>query len=221
MLKILATCFLSFVITGSASGIVSIDTYGAAYDTSSINYSEQEVNWFWVGFIGRHEMIKIETCEDLGIQSIQQLSRMYDANTLTDFTFSESFSTVVTTTVSTTIQVSSSISTGLQVQAGIPGAKITDNAKVESVYTIASTSTYTASETKTSSVTYTVKQEIVDGKVFALCMAAHVYKVTWQTWMWDDWWWGDFEVEDSRSTQVAYITVDPYVTIMYNDWSLA
>ena len=220
MLKFLAMCFLSFTVTGGgAIPYGDISTFGLDYDIANISYEECEIGWHWEGLIGRHEMIQITDCKELGKQSIQKFSNWYSGTGLTDFTFTDTFTTVYSTTVSTTEQLSSKLSTGLQMQAGITGATIKSDAKVESVYTISQTTTYTASETTTLTVNYKAKPEYIEGKEFALGLVADVYEITWKSWQWDDWWWGDYVVEGSEATHTAYLTIDPTTTIIYKDGS--
>lgn len=220
MLQALMTAFLSFAVIASPYGAVMPMQANSSYNIENVSYEEVEVDMYWRWFIGTHVMVQIEKVEPMGYQCIDKLSRNYSGSGLENFTFREKFTTVTSTTISTTKSFSSKISTGLQVAAKIPNAQITGDAKIEQVYTISNTSTYTATESTEFEVEFSVKQEVVNGKIFALCMAADVYKVTWDTWEWEDTWWGDYELEGTRQTNIAYITVDPFVTIVFSDGSV-
>lgn len=223
MLQVLMACFLSFSVIGGQCADFAIATRAADdYNISYINYDPIEVEKTTVNLVvGRHRMVQIKSVADRGDQCVDVLTQYYDAGVLEDFHFSEKITTIVTTTVSTTTQLSAKLSTGLQVAAGIPGAKISGNVNVEIGYTITNTVTYSATEQIELQLEYTVKQEVVEDKVFALCMAAHVYEITYETWQWDDYWWGDYVVSGSRKTGTGYITVQPYVTIVFRDGTLA
>ena len=69
-------------------------------------------------------------------------------------------------------------------------------------------------------VEYDVIPELVKGKKFFLCMAAYTYKISCEQWQIDDWWWGNYEVDGSRSSFTTYYTVDPFITIGFEDGSI-
>lgn len=223
MLQVLMACFLSFTIAVApcteqvaayaVNDRASTMSENSTYSIEDISYDAYEVEWYWNWLVGRHSMIQITGVENLGVEMIDTITSYYDASVLTDFTFTETITTVTTTTLSTTESVSSKVGTSLKVVAGIPGATVSDSVSVEQVYTIQNTATYTATVSRTMQVTYSLREEVVEGKVFALCMAANTYKVTWKSWLWDDYWYGAVIVDGTTKTHTAYITVDPYVTI--------
>ena len=51
-------------------------------------------------------------------------------------------------------------------------------------------------------------------------MAAYTYKISCEHWQLDDWWWGSYEVDGSRSSFTTYYTVDPFITIGFEDGSI-
>lgn len=224
MLNVLATCFLSFAVTASSyTTTIEPHSLTSGYSDNtyvpevSINTEAKEVASWRAPIIGRHEFVQITDYEYSGIQNIQKIGNMHNGNVFEDFEYEETVISVNSETVSTTVRFSSEISTGLQVQAGIEGASISSNNSVTNVYTIEKQVTYTASKTESYSVKYKAKPELINGKRFGLCMAAHVYKLTWQTWQVDDYWWGDYEVDGSRKIYTAYLTINPTVTIYYED----
>lgn len=212
MMNFLSGIILSLVLISSTETIstLSIDS---DYSINDISYEEKEVEWHREGLIGRHRVVGIDTCTYKGIQAIQTVSEYYDSDTLTDFTFTDTFETVRTSSISVTQKYSSEIMNGLKIQAGFDGVEISDEVKVTHLYTLERTYTYTISEAKTYTVSYKVNQSKVEGKVFALCYAADVYEIQWHTRQIDDYWWGDYEVSGSRQDYKAFITVKPYLTV--------
>lgn len=154
------------------------------------------------------------------VYKIFNIGTMYNGVALENFQYEQEVVTVLTDTVSTTVKFSSEVSTGLQVQAGIEGASIGSNSSVTNVYTIEKQITYTASKSESFTIRYSAKPELIDGKRFGLCVAAHIYKLTWQRWVMENYWWGDYEEADSRHTYTAYLTVNPTVTIYLEDGTI-
>jgi len=214
MLNVICSAILSFtIIGGQASEPATCSTIYQEYDISSLNTEELDVGYSYVGFHGRHSMIKIDGYEDRGVQCVELLSKEYNGKALTNFEFTESITSIDSSTVSTKEIYSSEISTGLQVKAGIPGATVTSGLTSKEGYTIENTVTYTTTNSSTFTVKFEFNKELLKDKIFALCTAANVYKITWQTWEYDNYWWGNYEVSGSRATHEAYITANPYTSV--------
>lgn len=164
--------------------------------------------------------MQVHSYSSLGILPIDTLSNYYDANVLTDFHFSEKFTTVTQTTLSTKKQMSVQLTTGLEATIGLPGAEIKNSQELTTQFTIDQMVTYMVSRTQEFQVDMLVNQAKVQGKVFALALAAEVYTIKWSTWQVDDYWWGKYEVKGSRQEEVAYLSIKPYVTIVERDKGL-
>ena len=216
MLNVLMNGFVSFVVLfSSVSSVMPMVDVPKYNPMTSINYNEKEVSWYKNGVIGRHQMIKINSCVYDGQKCVQLLSDMYDGNALDNFVFEEEFTTVTSSTVSMKEAHSSEISTGLQVQAGIPEAELRGNAVDSKVFTIENTITHTVSQTSRKIVRFEAKKEAIQGKVFALGIVADVYKLNWKTWEWDDYWLGAQIVPGSTWIHNDYVVCNPIVTIVY------
>lgn len=200
---------------GGGGGNYGADADDDDYDFSKVNYDAVDMGVYYAGLhIGHHKMIQITDIDTDGeYECVQYLTPFYSGAALTDFNFEQEFTTVYETSVSTVEKLSSEISTNIQVCCGVPGASASTSASINSVYTIGETKTYTASQTSSLKVNFSVKPELVADKDFALCVAAKVYEVTFDTWVVEDWWWGDYETAGSRQTHTAYLTFAPTITI--------
>ena len=212
MIHAISNVLLLFAILSSSEAINPVNDY-TEYDISNVSYQEKEVEWHREGLIGRHRLVKIDSLSNKGVKPIQRLTEFLDGGALTDFSFTRSVTMVKTASVSTETSFSSEIMTGLEVVAGIPNAEISKNKSSTLAFKIDTISTYTVSEEETFTVKFSVDENKVKDKIFALCSAANVYEVSWETWQYDDYWWGDYEVSGSRKSYTAYINYTPYVTV--------
>lgn len=221
MFNVLMSCFLSFAMIGASFGDCSVSTLSLdenGIETEhpvTISKSSKEVDWWYEGIIGRHEMVQILDYEYIGLQNVHTLAGPYNANVLTNFKFTETVSTVNTLSLSTTQQLSSKVTTGIEVRAGV-SETVSASRNVTSVYTIENTLTYTTSTSITFTVQYEPKQELIENSKFALCLGAYVYKLECKTWKYDNYWWGNYTVSGSTKYFTSYITVDPFVTLEVN-----
>lgn len=218
MLQVLMACFLSFSVIGGQCADIAIATRAANYNIGYVSYDAIEVEKTTVNLVvGRHRMVQIKSVSARGLDCIDVITEYYNGSALENFHFTDEVTTINTTTVATTTQVSSRISTGLQVVAGINGAKVSGDKKVEGNLMVSNTITYSATESNTFTIEFDVKPEIINGKVFALGMVADIYEITYETWQWDDYWWGDYVVSGSRKTGTGYIVANPYVSVVFRD----
>lgn len=220
MLNVLMSVFVTFTIITQPMAVMQKNVIDFDYDPlTSISYNAREVEWYKVNLIGRHVFVKIDKCESLGAQPVELLTDMRNGKIMENVKIKEEVEAIQTTSLSTEIKCSSKMMTTLEVQAGIPGASVSAGKSVEAGYSFSKTTTYTTTIRKATTIEYEIKQEYIDDRRFCLGMVADVYKITWQTWQVDDYWWGDYEVSGSRKTYEGYITVRPYLTIVYDDGS--
>ena len=165
-------------------------------------------------------MGSIDNVYYMGRMSVATLSYWYDGNAFEDFTFSNTIQTVMQDTLSLTLKESSTFTSTFGVKAGVPGIEASSSYSISNAYVIEGALTYTFSEISSRTVSYHLKQEVIEGKLFSLCVAAYVYRITCTKWQYDDFWWGHVEVQGSRSTFYSYLTLIPTITIQYLDGSL-
>ena len=171
-----------------------------------------------VGLIGRHTMISFDSYTYIGYDVVQTLTNYYSAAALSSFHMTSQYETIVETSVSTSASYSYKLLNSVHIMAGLTKiASAEQETEVSQVYEINSTNTYTTSTKESGSLDYYVDDDVVDGKIFALGVAAEIYKIECQTWKYDDYWWGDYEVSGSRESFTAYLTFNPFVTIVYRD----
>lgn len=217
MLSVLFTALLSFSLVGSSFNAVAQFDYQPELNVSIGSF---EVEWWREGFIGRHQMASYTSVEYLGPIEVKKLSKTYNAAVLGNFHFTESVKTVEESTVSLTISATSKFVSTLGVKAGLDNIEISSNYSLEQIYSIEGTRTYTIANELVYTVEYDVNPEAVSGRKFYLAEAAYVYKIESEKWQYDDYWWGNYEVDGSRSSFVTYVTLDPYVTIAFEDGTL-
>lgn len=232
MLNVLAVAFLSFSLLNQTNpkmtgenpkdnDILSLGTGGSSkVPETNISFEEFEITSWREFLIGRHQMGKINLSTYMGFLPIDQLSDWYDSNALTDFTFTDSFTTITEETLSLTIKESSTFSSTFGIKAGLKGFEASSQFNVTNSYTLEGTVTYSFATHVTRTVQYSVQEDKLEGKTFSLCLAAHVFKLECETWQFDDYWWGDVEVDGSRKTFVSYLTLIPTITIMFADGGL-
>jgi hypothetical protein len=221
MIAVLLSCFVSIAAYSGGSSISILQASGGSTQpAASITLGQYETSWWYVGWIGRHQMVSVDSSTYLGLLNVKTLSAYYNANALTNFSFSQTVTVVQETTVSTSVEETSSITSSLAAKFGIDGIGISDGYTISQSYTIQQTTTYSYSEATSSSINYDVRESVVAGKRFALCEAAYVYKATCQKWQYDDYWWGHTEVSGSRSTFYTYLTLQPFITIGFSDGSI-
>ncbi len=236
MLTVLMTAFLSFsIINGTdalsddpyaasvASDITSgqISTYGSndAGTTTSVNIptGDFEINWWYEGLVGRHQMSTINSNKHLGIVCIKELTSYYSGNVAEDFTYSESITTVETNSISTSVKFGFEWAKAISTKINIAGVEAGEESGPTFEFDIENTTTYTYSKSTTQTVSFKVKQSLIEGKKFAVCVAADVYQIECSKWQYDNYWWGNYEVSGSRSTYYTYLALNPFVTIAYQD----
>lgn len=199
--------------SSSSNGGISLTQQTSYQPNVNIQYGTYDVGWWYEGFVGRHQMVSIDSSEYLGVVQIKKLSKTYNPSILTNFTFEDTVSTVTETTISTTISTSSTITSTLGVKMGMSGVSVSNEYTISQTYMIEDTYTYSYSAAESLTVKYEVDKNKIGSNHFYLAYAAYVYKVKCQKWQYDNWWWGDCEVSDSRSTFYTYITIEPFVTI--------
>lgn len=219
MIAALLSCFVS-IAAYDGGGSVSIADAQSTQPTANITTGQYESSRWKVGWIGRHQMVSVDSYTYLGLLNVKTLSVSYNANALTNFSFSETITTVEENTVSTSVKMSSAITSSLAAKFGIDGIGISDGYTINQAYTIQQTATYSYSVATNSTISYDVRESVVVGRRFALCEAAYVYKATCQKWQYDDYWWGHIEVSDTRSTFYSYLTLQPFITIGFSDGSI-
>ena len=185
MLSVIMSCFLSF-LTISAQPIQSFQSVSLFSSEPNITCGEYEVERLQNGLVGRHVMVSVDSYEDLGIMNIDTLTNYYDGSVFSDFTISETVSTIEESTLSTSLKLSSTITSSLSGKVGLGDIDINSGYEISQLLTIDSTTTYSYSKKKQTEISFKVKKEVVNDKVFALCSAAYTYKIKCQTWQWDD-----------------------------------
>lgn len=222
MVQALLSCFLSLVIGGvpCEKQIISRSFPSKDY-AMNISTEEKEVGMTKVnGIIGRHEMVRINHYEYIGLQKIKDLSQMYNPNVFTGFKFNQTVTTITSNTVSTVEKQSISVTAGLRATVGMNGADVTADSSLNYVYDIEHSQTYTTSKSESISVEFQIREEILTDKKFCVCQAAYTFKLTCETWKWDDYWWGKQIVSGSRKFFTAYYTVEPFITIYLEDGTI-
>ncbi len=236
MLEVLMTAFLSFTIVNgngnlgndpyslSTTGLGQIDTVlggggtgGSSYSPTTIPTGEFEISSWREGFIGRHQMSSIDSYEYVGLTSIRILSDWYNGNVFQSFSFTKEVETITSSSISTSISLGFEWSTAISQKVNIEGLEVGEESGPTVKLTIGKTTTYTYTQSEKISVNAEIKQEYAEGKIFAVCSAAYVYKLKCQKWQYDDYWWGDYEVSNSRSEYETYIAMNPVITIVYDN----
>lgn len=221
MLNVLLSCFMSFAVLGSSAGVNFIDSRAAtpqAYSNQpSISYEAVQVADWRNGLIGNYRMVQITTSQYMGVCPTQYYSDFLNSATIDELRFTKTVTSIKSSTVSTVAKEESCIITGLQVRSSIPGAQINCNLEVVQGYTIGMTSTYTTTPKDTVTISFNIKPEYLDGRNLAIGQVADVYEITYDTWVMENWWWGQYETSGTRRTGKAYITYNPFVTLIYQD----
>lgn len=218
MVKVLMSCFLSVICTGATvCDAMIMPLEDITFSTEEIDYEEIETKSYRVGFIGRHDFLKVLSCDENGYQNIQNLTFEYSTSALTNFEFRDTYETVETTAVSTTEALSQENTIALNIKLGLEVLNVSASFEYKEVYTISNTKTYTISTTERRELKYDLREEYAQpGHKFKLCMAAKVYEITYKTWSVDNYWWGDYIVSGTEIEHTAYVTVSPFVTIVFD-----
>ena len=217
MVSVVLTAFLSFNLINSTINEVTSTNYKPEIN---VQLGSFEVNWWREGFIGRHQMVSYDSVDYLGPISVKKLSNTYSTSALNNFHFEETIQTINENSISLTISESSKFTSTLGVKAGLNGLQISDDYSIEKYFSIERVSTYTITNEISYKVEYDVNQELVSGKKFYLAEAAYVYKINCQKWQYDNYWWGNYEVNNSRSSFVSYVSLNPFITIALEDGTL-
>ena len=217
MVSVVLTAFLSFNLINSTINEVTSTNYKPEIN---VQLGSFEVNWWREGFIGRHQMVSYDSVDYLGPISVKKLSNTYSTSALNNFHFEETIQTINENSISLTISESSKFTSTLGVKAGLNGLQISDDYSIEKYFSIEGVSTYTITNEISYKVEYDVNQELVSGKKFYLAEAAYVYKINCQKWQYDNYWWGNYEVNNSRSSFVSYVSLNPFITIALEDGTL-
>ncbi len=236
MLKILMTAFLSFtIVNGNANsgddpysisptngGLGQTDTTlgsggtdGSPYSPIAIPTGQFEVSSWREGLIGRHQMSSIDSYEYVGLTPIRIFTNWYDGDLIEEFSYSREVETITSNSVSTSISLGFEWSRAISGKANIAGLEVGEETGPTVILTIGKTTTYTYTQSEKITVNVKIKHEYTEGRLFAVCSAAHVYKLKCQKWQYDNYWWGDYEVSNSRSAYETYIAMEPRTTIVY------
>lgn len=227
MLNVLLTAFLAFsASSGELNFVNSLSSsndgdisFATSYYQPSINiqYGSYDVDWWYEGFVGRHQMISLESSEYLGMLTLKQLTEFFNPNMFSTLTFTRTIKTISTSTVSTTESFSSKTTSSIGVKVGLDNVSASSEYKITQSYTIENTVTYSYSQEEELSVSFNVDKEAVGNRNFCLGSVGYVYKVKCQAWQYDNWWWGDYEVDGSRFTFYSYVTLNPTLTLCFED----
>lgn len=203
------------ILGGDGTGTGSSDD--SYYSSLTIPTGEFEVSSWREGVIERHQMSSIDSYEYLGLTSIYLLTDWYNGNVFEDFSFTRETETIREHSISTSISLGFEWSAAISLKVGIDGLEAGVETGPTVKLSIGSTTTYTYTQTEKVTVNVKVKQEYIDGKTFAVCSAAYVYKVKCQRWQYDNYWWGNYEVSNSRSDYYTYIAMKPTITLVYRN----
>lgn len=219
MLKILLGTLLSFSALNLSYVCVNenMKLSTQSYDPNTISYDETEITWWFDGVIGVHQMLKINSYDDLGKLTVDRLTSWYDGSKLNNFNFSETVTTCEDTNISLTTSYSLTIAQSLGAKTNINNVSISAEESENQKFSISGTLAYAYSKTITTSVNFSVYEDAVKDKTFALGLVANVYKLNYDTWNYRNYWWGNKVEENSRKSDCAYIVADPVVTIIYKD----
>lgn len=246
MLSVLMTAFLSFsIINGTqvsndpyATSETSVFNQPSIYgpnggsgDSSSgsgssfynelpnpnVTLGEFEVTWWRNGLVGRHQMASIDSYQYVDFLPIKRLTKFYNETVIDDFVFKDKVSSITENTISTTIEVSASYAEKIAGKISVDGFGIEVDKSSKNTITIKETETYSYSVEETYEVDTTIKKEVVEGKKFAICLAAFVFEVTCSQWQYDDYWWGKQEVSGSRSNFTTYLVLCPTITVLFSN----
>lgn len=219
MLKILLGSLLSFSALNLSYVCVNDNMKFSTqkYDPSTISYDETEITWWFEGVIGVHQMIQIKSYEDLGKLNVDRFTSWYDGSKLTNFNFTETVTTCEDTSISLTTSYSLTIAQSLGAKTNINNVSISTEEKENQKFSISGTLTYAYSKTTTTSVNFSVYEDAIKDKNFALGVVANVYKLKYEVWNYKNYWWGNKVDENSRISDYAYIVADPVITIIYQD----
>ena len=217
MVSVILTAFLSFNLINSTVNEVTSTNYKPEIN---VQLGSFEVNWWCEGIIGRHQMVSYDSVDYLGPISIKKLSNTYSTSALKNFHFEETIQTTNENSISLTISESSKFTSTLGVKAGLNDIQISDDYSINKYFYIEGVSTYTITNEIAYEVEYDVDQKLVLGKKFYLAEAAYVYKINCQKWQYDNYWWGNYEVDNSRSSFVSYVSLSPFITIALEDGTL-
>lgn len=219
MLKILLGTLLSFSALNLSYVCINDNMKFSTqkYDPNTISYDETEISWWFEGIIGVHQMIQIKSYEDLGKLNVDRFTSWYDGAKLTNFNFTETVTTCEDTSISLTTSYSLTIAQSLGAKANIDNVSISTKDEENQKFSISGTLTYAYSKTTTTSVNFSVYEDAIKDKNFALGVVANVYKLKYEVWNYRNYWWGNKVDENSRKSDYAYIVADPVVTIIYQD----
>jgi hypothetical protein len=221
MVHAILSAFLAALIAGSAGlepNLVDADDEWVEYPYK-IDYSAQQVG-SRRDVITIYEYVEVQSYDYIGTEIIQTLSPTYSPKALNNFHFSQTFTTVITTSLSTAVKYGANVTTGLSVKAGVPGAEFSEDKSVTALYTIENTKTYTASDTTTLTVDFDLDEDKVGDNNFALCVVADVFRFACKRYEMDHYWWGDYVRSGTEEYFYSYVTVDPYITIVLNGWQI-
>ena len=216
MVSVMLSCFLSFAVVGGQYVDVSVQPYAVYNPAESINYEVMEHSSYMLpSFATRHTLLQIAegSLVDKGVIPVYYLTQFMDGNSI-EVSYTEQMTTTTEISFSTSKQQSFSFMSAFSSKVGIDIATLSSTNQVTQTYSIENVTTYTASETSSRTVTYSIKPEVVENEIFAIAQVARVYTVQCDIWQVDDYWWGDYEVTDSRSTFTGYIVVNPYVAVV-------
>lgn len=223
MVSALLSLFLSLsVSTADLSPNMKFQDFKDGGGGASINVTlgEFEYSSWRNGFITRHEMINLKSCEHLGIIPVKSITDFYNPNFLNGLVISESYSIITANAISTTTEFSYDFTSSIGMKIDVPGIEVNSEFKLTQGYTIESSVTYSYSTQKTITVSMDIDLSKAEGKEFCIGYAASTYKIECETWQYDDYWWGNYEVSGSRKSFSTYCTINPFITMIFRDGSV-
>ncbi len=236
MLSVIMTAFLSFSIisgtctsndpygTSEASELHDVSIYGPNGESSSsekpspnVELGEFEVSWWRNGFIGRHQMVSLDSYAYVDYLPIEILTYYYEGSITDDFEFSQTVTSITSNTISTSVEVSSTFAEKIGAKISVDGIGIELGASSSKEITLNQTVTYSFSKEVSYTVTAKISKDVVGGKKFAMCLCCYVYKVSCTMWQYDNYAWGNYEVSGSRSSFDTYLLLTPTVSVIFSN----
>lgn len=230
------TAFLSFSIisgtrtpddpygTSEASDFHDMSIYGPNGGTSSsdipqpnIELGKFEVSWWRNGFIGRHQMVSLNSYTYVDYLPVKVLTDFYEGSILEDYEFEDSVRSVTTSTISTSIQLSSSFTEKIGAKISYDSFVIEASGSHTTEFTFNQTKTYSHSEEKSYTIKTKISKDVVGGRKFAMCLCYYVYKISCTQWQYDNYAWGNYEVSGSRFDFDTYLLLIPTVTVIFSN----
>lgn len=146
MLTVLLTAFLAFSSSSGefrfANSIADSDEDGISLATSyykpslNVQYGTYDIDWWYEGFVGRHQMLSIDSSEYLGVLLLKNVTEYFNPNMFSTLTFTKTVKAITTSTASTTISLTSKMTSSIGVKVGLENVSISKDYKISQSYTI-------------------------------------------------------------------------------------